>query len=288
MWIFYLARSNVVMRQIETLMHGATYPAVTQSETLSVKIPVPPLETQRRIVARIEGLFAELGAARHLHAALVHDAERLMDAALADVFDEIALPSSKALEEITRITSGGTPLRSRAEYYTGEIPWVKTGELNDGIILESEEHITQQAVDDSSAKLFPIGTLLIAMYGQGKTRGRTGILGIPATTNQACCAIFPDPEIFLPHYLQFWFRSMYRDLRQKSEMRGGNQPNLNAGMIKALRPPLPPIPEQRRIVAHLDEVQAHAAELQHAAAAVAADLDRLEQSILAQAFEGKL
>lgn len=142
----------------------------------AVEIPIPhpedparSLETQRRIVARIEGLFAELGAARHLHAALVHDAERLMDAVLADTFDKVTPPSSETLEEITQITSGGTPLRSRSEYYTGEIPWVKTGELNDGIILESEEHITQQAIDDSSAKLFPVGTLLIAMYGQGKT-----------------------------------------------------------------------------------------------------------------------
>ncbi len=267
---------------------GARMPRTRMSALWDAPVPIPPLDVQQRIVARIEALFAELAAARRTHAALVHDAERVMEAALADIFDEIPSSSSKTLNEITQITSGGTPLRSRSEYYKGEIPWVKTGELNDDIVLESEEHITEQAIEDSNAKLFPVGTLLIAMYGQGKTRGRTGILGIPATTNQACCAIFPEPEVFLPRYLQFWFRSMYRDLRQQSEMRGGNQPNLNAGMIKTLRPPLPKIPEQHRIVAYLDEVQAHAAELQRTAATLAADLDWTEQAILAQAFRGKL
>src|SRR3989337_1221281 len=84
--------------------------------------------------------------------------------------------------------------------------------LKDNVITDTEEHITEGAIENSAAKVFPVGTLLVALYGQGQTRGRTGVLGIPATTNQACCAILPVPELFESIYLQYWFRYKYNEL----------------------------------------------------------------------------
>jgi type I restriction enzyme S subunit len=96
----------------------------------------------------------------------------------------------KPVGEITVVTSGGTPDRSNPLYWNnGTIPWIKTGELFDGPIECSQERITEAGLNNSSAKIFPADTVLIALYGQGQTRGRTGILKIPATTNQACAAI---------------------------------------------------------------------------------------------------
>ena len=96
------------------------------------------------------------------------------------------------LESIAQTTSGGTPDRKRAEFYGGEIPWVKSGELNDSYIFSTEETLTPEGLKHSSAKLFPVGTLLMAMYGA--TVGKTAILKTDAATNQAVCAIFPDRE----------------------------------------------------------------------------------------------
>ncbi len=101
-------------------------------------------------------------------------------------------------------------------------------------------------------KLLPIDTLLVAMYGQGQTRGRTGLLAVKATTNQACFAILPNYDKFEPRFLQFWFRANYHRLRQSSEGRGGNQPNLNGDILRSEEIPLPSLEVQRQIVNQLN------------------------------------
>jgi type I restriction enzyme S subunit len=106
------------------------------------------------------------------------------------------------LEELYDTSSGGTPSRTNAEYFTGEINWFKSKELADSILLESEEKITEQAVDKSSAKLFPAGSVIMAMYGA--TIGKLGLLSQPSTTNQACCAIIQKDEIQSNYYILNW------------------------------------------------------------------------------------
>lgn len=146
--------------------------------------------------------------------------------------------------EFADTRSGTTPSRSNSDYCIGSIPWVKTGELKDDALFDTEKHISENALRQTSLRLLPIGTLLIAMYGQGQTRGRTALLQVPATINQACFAIVPKPEVFDTSYLQWWFRFSYDRLRRETEGRGGNQPNLNGDVLKNQRVPLPSIPQQ--------------------------------------------
>jgi len=153
-------------------------------------------------------------------------------------------------------------------------------------ITATEEHITQDAVENSSAKLFPPDTVLIALYGQGQTRGRTGRLLIAATTNQACCAVLPRPEILDARFIQFWLRSLYFELREQAQ--GGAQPNWNGGMIKELEIALPSLAEQRRLVAELDSLQADMDALNAAQVETAAGLDAFMPAILDRAFKGEL
>jgi type I restriction enzyme S subunit len=150
------------------------------------------------------------------------------------------------LRDVCDTTSGGTPSRDVLAYYGGDIPWVKSGELLDGLITDTEEKITKAAIASSSAKLFPAGTLLIALYGA--TVGRLGILGIEATTNQAVCGITPNEQLdrdFLFYYL----------LKQREKLidsrTGGAQPNINQEIIRELDIPLPPLTEQKRIASLL-------------------------------------
>ncbi len=157
----------------------------------------------------------------------------------------------KKIKDICLVGSGGTPSRSNQKYYNGNIPWVKTGEVINEEIFETEEHITQEAVDNSSARMYNKGSLIIAMYGQGETRGRTAKLGIDATTNQACAVLFDiDNSIILTDYLWYYIQGMYSDLRSLAS--GNNQPNLNAEIIKNYDIVIPPIDVQGAIVKHIN------------------------------------
>ena len=148
------------------------------------------------------------------------------------------------LGEIARIASGGTPDRSKPEYWGGDIPWVTTGEIQFNTITDSTEKITAAGLQNSSAKRFPPGTLLMAMYGQGKTRGQVAQLGIEAATNQACAAIQLQNSYDIDFYFQY-LTSQYEALRELGN--SGTQKNLNGGIIKGVDVPVPPYGEQRRI-----------------------------------------
>jgi len=152
--------------------------------------------------------------------------------------------------EIAETMSGGTPSRIKKEYYGGNIPWVKSGELKDNNIYNTSETITEEGLRNSSAKLLRKGTLLVALYGA--TVGKTGILGIDATTNQAICAITPKENKLEPYYLKYQIIARRNELVSASS--GGAQPNISQGIIRAVRIPLPALEEQHEIAEVLSNV----------------------------------
>ena len=171
---------------------------------------------------------------------------------------------SKKIQDICSLGSGGTPSRSNPSYYKGDIPWVKTGEVINDVIFNTEEHINQNAIENSSAKLYPKGSLIIAMYGQGDTRGRTAKLGIDATTNQACAVLYNiDNNLVLTDFLWYYLQARYDDLRSLAS--GNNQPNLNAGKIKNYDVVIPPLEIQTEIVRTIKEQKLHIKHLKHQA-----------------------
>jgi len=155
-----------------------------------------------------------------------------------------------AIEDVCEaVTSGGTPLRSRTEYYRdGTIPWFKTKELKDNILTDSEEKITERALEESSAKLFPIDTVLMAMYGDGKTITSLGILGTEAATNQACCAMIPDAARCDPRFLFYSLKHHRQDFIRIAS--GGAQRNLSGKLIRRFAIGVPGLQRQHRI-AHI-------------------------------------
>lgn len=145
--------------------------------------------------------------------------------------------------------SGGTPSRSNTAYYEGMIPWVKSGELRDVPLHTTEECITEEALNNSSAKIVPAGAILIAMYGA--TVGRTALLTREAATNQAVCFVIPDNRIATERYIWYAMRANCEKFLAKRT--GGAQPNISQQIIRNTRVPLPSISEQSRIVELLDE-----------------------------------
>jgi len=148
------------------------------------------------------------------------------------------------IQEIANVSSGGTPSRKNDTYWNGNIPWVTTAEVQFKVIKDTSEKITEKGLANSSAKLFPVDTILMAMYGQGKTRGQVAKLGIEASTNQACAAIVLHPDYEVDYYYQFLV-SQYENIREMAN--SGGQENLSGGIVKSIQVPVPPLPEQKKI-----------------------------------------
>ncbi len=184
-------------------------------------------------------------------------------------------------------SSGATPSRTNPAYYGGTIPWLKTGDLNDGFIKEIPEFITDLALEKTSVRLNPVGSVLMAMYGA--TIGKLGILDISATTNQACCACIPY-EGMHNKYLFYYLMSMRRSYIGMAE--GGAQPNISKEKIVNSLIPLPPLAEQKRIVAKIEEliplVDRYAAAYEKLEQFNAKFPEDMKKSILQYAIQGKL
>ena len=151
-----------------------------------------------------------------------------------------------SINKLCKISSGGTPSRSRKEYYEGgNIPWIKTGELNNEILFDTEEKITEDALKNSSAKLYKKGSIIIAMYGA--TIGKTAKLGVEASTNQACAVLFDiDNSMVLTDYLWEYLQIQTDNLKKLAY--GSAQPNLNAGIISNYPIPIPSVKKQKEIL----------------------------------------
>ena len=183
----------------------------------------------------------------------------------------------KSIETLCKISSGGTPNRGCKDYFGGNIPWIKTGELRNEILTDTEEKITKAGMENSSAKLYPKGSLAIAMYGA--TIGKTAKLGIDATTNQACAVLTRiNEDVVLTDYLWLYLQTQTDNL--KAMAYGGAQPNINAGIIATYKIPLPPLDIQAKIVAEVQAQRAKIAECKTTAVTLRQEaITQFEQAI---------
>jgi type I restriction enzyme S subunit len=280
-YLYLLCTRHETMRAVNMASTGSAAVSrnrLREDQFLAFDIPLPPLSWQKKVIARWQEAQQGIIAAKRRADEIAQEAEAeyLIDIGMK-IPENSPLPKAFAvnwdnvdrwgvqivglgvrkksstsfpevpLSELCDIGSGGTPSRRRPDYFGGGIPWVKTTEVRNEVIVSTEETLTEAGFNNSSAKLYPAGSLIIAMYGQGGTRGRSAKLGIEAATNQACAVLFNiHPEID-PDFLWYFLMSQYDSIR--AEASGNNQPNLNAQMIADLRVPLSPLAEQKRIVA---------------------------------------
>ena len=247
----------------------------------------------------LAGVLRKTESALQQQKALLDNLQELKRAAMRELFTrglrgeaqketEIGLvPESWELASIGShhsVVSGGTPSRGNPAYWTGgTIPWVKTTEVDYCAINETGEHITPLGLESSAAKMLPVGTLLMAMYGQGVTRGKVAILGIEAACNQACAAITPKDDAVLPRYLYHFLTSRYDEIRALAH--GGQQQNLNLEIVRGLPVAHPQADdEQNEIVAILDAIDRKIA-LHRQKRAV---LEELFQSLLHKLMTGEI
>ncbi|NJE42038.1 restriction endonuclease subunit S [Thermococcus sp. GR6] len=260
----YLLRTKRMLYEYFRLSEGVVQRrrSIKKYRFKDILIPLPPLPEQKKIAEilrtvdkAIEKTDEAIEKTERLKKGLMQRLltrgikhKRFKKTELGEIPEEWRVVG---LGEIADLRSGGTPSRKKPEYWeNGTIPWVKSGELNDGTIYETEEKITEIAVKESSVKMFPKGTLLIALYGA--TVGKTAILGINATTNQAICAILPKGELFDPSFLQYCI--IHSRNRLISQSSGGAQPNIYLYVLKEFKIPLPPLEEQKQIAKILSTI----------------------------------
>ena len=199
-------RSETFLRRSQIVTTTGQLPRISIDEIAAVPIALPSILEQQRIASELRESLGAVDTARRTAEDRLAIAESLPIAYLRETFEgrETRAWSRVALSDLARTCSGSTPPRGRPDYFGGDIPWVKTGELKDGLIGAAtpiEETVTDLALRECSLPLLPVGTLLVAMYGQGQTRGRTGLLAREATTNQACFAILPEPRKFSSQFM---------------------------------------------------------------------------------------
>lgn len=269
--------------KLDDYITGSAQPKLSQDNLNKIPIILPPLQEQIRIVKCVKHWFSLIDYIEenkdNLQDTIKQTKSKILDLAIhgklvpQDPMDEPATELLKRINPKAEITcdnpqygklpngwcetllgnigtwqSGATPSRLRKEYYGGSIPWLKTGDLNDGIVQSIPECITERALEETSVKLNPAGSILIAMYGA--TIGRIGILSKSATTNQACCACVD----YLPEK-KFLFYFLLANRENFIAMGGGGaQPNISKEKIIHTHIPLPPQQEQHRIVAKIEEI----------------------------------
>lgn len=264
-YLYYLLFTK--RHDLERVSQGSTFEAINSHELKSLKLILPPIPEQKkisRILTTVDNLIEKTEALIEKYKAIkqgmMHDLfTRGVDEngklrppyeEAPDLYKESELgwiPKEWDVSQVGNLcqtASGGTPSRDIPDYWNGEIPWVKTGEIRYKDIEDTEEKITKLGLSKSAATLLPAGTVVMALFGQGPTRGRVARLGIAATVNQACLAFIPTNALSAD-YLYSWFVSSYKDIRSLSN--DGAQQNLNSSLVKSVMIPLPDELEQKRI-----------------------------------------
>jgi type I restriction enzyme, S subunit len=258
---YFLSQINYAEYQ-DRAVKGHT---LNQDKIDRLAIAEPPIEEQLRIAAILNSvrraIDRETALVSHLEAIKRSAMHRLFTRGVRGKQQQESpigpMPqdwSVKTIRSIARLVAGGTPSRTVPEYWqAGTIPWVKTGEVDYCVINSTEERITVGGLQNSSAKMLPKGTLLIAMYGQGVTRGKVALLGIEACTNQACAAVISASDDIAPKYLYHYLTHSYERLRALSH--GAQQQNLNAELVASLEVAVPQDAAERdEIVEVLDAI----------------------------------
>ncbi len=257
----HLFQSAAVRAGIQRESQGAKVYGISANRISPVALPLPPTNHEQQKIADCLSSVDELIAAegRKLEALKAHK-KGLMQQLFprpGETRPRLRFPEFrnkakwevKSLGEVFDTATGGTPDRANRDYWNGTIPWVTTSLVDSNVIQRSEEFITEAGRDNSAAKMFPKGAVLIALYGQGKTRGKVAILAIDATTNQACAAIFPTEEVE-PYFTFLNLAGRYNEIRSLSN--SGGQDNLSQGLVRELPFSFPRNKaEQRRIAACL-------------------------------------
>lgn len=237
---------------IDKLSHGQTIKHFTQKGLNRLVFNIPTIDIQQAIASELDAIQTMIDG----YKAQLEDLDALAQSIFLDMFgDPVSNPKGwkkESLNKYASIGTGATPSRKIISYYEGDIPWVKSTEVHNSYILETQEHITQEAIDNSNCSIYLPNTILVAMYGQGKTRGQVGLLKIEAATNQACAAV-RCKESLNPIFCYWHFQMCYEANRDLGN--GTNQKNMNLTIVGNIKFIIPPLTLQQQFATRVEQIE---------------------------------
>ncbi len=271
---------------------GATVQGVKIPFLQNLQIPVPPLPEQHRIVSILDEAFTEIDKAKKNTEENIKKNKELFEAKLQSVFANLGSDwKEDCIGNLCDLMTGGTPSRTEKEYFDdGDIPWLVSGDVNTKEIFDCEGRITELGMKNSNAKYLPINSVLIALNGQGKTRGTVAKLRMKATCNQSIVSIYPkDLKKINADYIYHNLNARYQEIRKITSDSGNDRRGLNMPLIKNIKVSYPSsLQEQLLLVQKFDKMQNERSNLELIYNQKLTQLEELKKSILKQAFEGKL
>lgn len=279
---------------------GGAQPNISQTIIKEHEISIPPVSEQKRIADKLDNVLAKVEAAQarldKIPAILKRFRQSVLTAATSgELTKDWREENYKSIDEwrsfdigsIAEVKTGTTPLKSRSEYYeNGTIPWLTSAVTGKDTVSSANTFVTKLAVKECRLKVFKPETLLVAMYGEGKTRGQVTELAIEAAINQACAAVIVDTSIASVRYVKLAIEKNYELTRLMAE--GGSQPNLNLSKVKSIPISIPTLDEQKEVVRKTNDLFELASNVERQYKSAQKSVDKLTQSILSKAFRGEL
>ena len=288
-FIFYSLFTEKFMGQMESLQKGASYPAVTDGDVKAQLIPVPPLSEQQRIVGLLDEAFEGIATAKANAEKNLQNARALFESHLQSVFTQRGKGwVEKRLDEVCTFSSGGTPSKSNSSYWSGEIPWVSGRDMKSTRLSDSLLHISRSAVDESSTRMAPAGTLLILVRGMGLAHGvQIAELMVPCTFNQDIRGIHLQPDL-IPRYLLFALRDRINSRDNVLSSAAHGTLKIDSDELRSVMIPVLSRDSQQRIVTTIDFLSEETQRLESIYQQKLAALGELKKSLLHQTFTGEL
>ncbi|AKV96250.1 restriction endonuclease EcoKI subunit S [Marinobacter sp. CP1] len=289
-----------ITEDLKASAHGVAMPHITKSGMESWSITLPPIAEQKVIADKLDTLLAQVENTKARLERIPKILKRFRQSVLAAAVsgrlteewrdqNSVSITDWDALTvgDVATVATGKTPSRKEPKYWKdGDMPWLTSASTGAIYTESAEQFVTKRAVDECSLKVFPPGTLLLAMYGEGKTRGQVTELRLSATCNQACAAVTADEQKILRSYLKLRLLENYEETRKAAA--GGAQPNLNLNKVRVISISVPDEKEQTEIVRRVDQLFAHADRIEQQVNNALARVNNLTPSILAKAFRGEL
>jgi len=274
------------------LMQDQNYPSLRLSDIQGITILIPPLSEQKRIVSILDEAFENITKAKENAEKNLKNAKEIFESYLQSVFENKGEGwEDKKIGEICKLMTGGTPSRNKKEYFEGGIiNWLVSGDVNLKEINYCDGKITEDGLKNSNAKYLPLNSVIIALNGQGKTRGTVAMLRIKATCNQSLVSIYPNnTEMILPEYIYYNLDSRYNEIRKITGDSGNDRRGLNMPLIKNINISYPKsIDQQKKYIVKFKELKKNTKKLESIYNQELTDLEELKQSILQKAFKGEL
>jgi type I restriction enzyme, S subunit len=297
-YLFFWLKHPEFLAYVSEVGYGVYMPRLGTKDGIAAPFVLAPLAEQQQIAAKLDELLAQVDTLKTRLDTLPKILKRFRQSVLVTAVSGRLTEDFRKqkvsinwlethIGQVSNVLTGKTPIRSEKAYWEdGTIPWLTSGVTGKEFCFEAEQFVTELAVKECSLKLFKAGTLLMAMYGEGKTRGQITELKLDATCNQACAAIIVDEKKALRAFIKLRLLENYEETRKSAS--GGNQPNLNLSKVKAIPISIPPLEEQNEIIRRVEQLFTYADQIEQRVKDAQTRVNHLTQAILAKAFRGEL